>query len=185
MARGADSVHADGAVGAIPTLPIAAEWGENELEQCRHRRTITNGKTCDAERYLEQIHPRLAMATIFDLKSSKKNFELIKILMPTVQYTSYRLPSEFQISEDFFLEIRNMPEDQFVRLLEIQTDKLKQDFWEDHAATLKVSLCFLAASALLAFIPAVSVIAAIAFVAGFFGLFSLAEVDPKIRPLNG
>ena len=37
MARGADPVHAAGAIGTVSALPTEAEWGEDELESDHDR----------------------------------------------------------------------------------------------------------------------------------------------------
>lgn len=92
--------------------------------------------------------------------------------MLSLNYTSYRLPNQDKISKELFLLIRNMTKDQFDSLLKDQINQMKINFWNDNGRLLKFSLCALVVS--LIFIPVLGIIAAIAFVAGCFGLLSLA-----------
>ena len=92
--------------------------------------------------------------------------------MPRIQYTSYRLGSRDPIDESAFLQIRNLPKDQFDTFVEEQINQLKNDFWSDRGRLLKFSLGLMVGAAPLMVVPILNIVAALAFCAGFFGLMS-------------
>jgi hypothetical protein len=92
--------------------------------------------------------------------------------MPYVRYISYSFSPTF-FDERSFLDIRQMSKEQFAFFLEDKTNELRIAFWADHSDTLKISLGAIAVAGALAFVPFLSILAALAFVGGFFGLMSI------------